>query len=40
MGSVQEELEVEHHLRVEKAHDSLRTFSTVVVGPRVGYPFA
>jgi hypothetical protein len=40
MGSVQEELEAEHHLRVEKARDSLRSYSTVVVGPRVGYPLA
>jgi hypothetical protein len=23
---------------VEKAHDSLRSYSTVVLGPRVGYP--
>jgi hypothetical protein len=37
-GSVQEEQEVEHHLHVEKACDSLRSYSTVVIGPRVGYP--
>jgi hypothetical protein len=38
MGSVQEEPEAEHHLRVEKARDSLRSYSTEVLGPRVGYP--
>jgi hypothetical protein len=37
-GSVQEEPEAEHHLRVEKARDSLRSYSTEVLGPRVGYP--
>jgi hypothetical protein len=37
-GSVQEEPEEEHHLCVEKAHDSLRSYSTVVLGPRVGFP--
>jgi hypothetical protein len=37
-GSVREELEVEHHLHVEKARGSLRSYSTVVLGPRVGYP--
>jgi hypothetical protein len=37
-GSVQEEPEAEHHLRVEKARDSLRSYSTKVVGPRVGFP--
>jgi hypothetical protein len=37
-GSVREELEAEHHLRVEKARDSLRSYSFVVLGPRVGYP--
>jgi hypothetical protein len=36
--SVREEPEVKHHLRVEKARDSLRSYSTVVLGPRVGYP--
>jgi hypothetical protein len=30
--------EAEHHLRVEKARDSLRSYSTVVLGPRVGFP--
>jgi hypothetical protein len=29
--------EAEHHLRVEKAHDSLRSYSTKVLGPRVGF---
>jgi hypothetical protein len=38
VGSVREELEAEHHLHVEKAHGSLRSYSTVVLGPRVGYP--
>jgi hypothetical protein len=37
-GSVQEEPEVEHHLHVDKARSSLRSYSTVVPGPRVGYP--
>jgi hypothetical protein len=39
-GSVREEPEAEHHLRVEKARNSLRSYSTEVLGPRVGYPFA
>jgi hypothetical protein len=38
VGSVREEPKEEHHLRVEKAHGSLRSYSTVVLGPRVGYP--
>jgi hypothetical protein len=38
MGSVREEPEAEHHLYVEKAHDSLRSYSTEVLGPRVGFP--
>jgi hypothetical protein len=38
IGSVREELEVKHHLRVEKARDSLWSYSTKVFGPRVGYP--
>jgi hypothetical protein len=38
-GSVREEPEAEHNLRVEKARDSLRSYSTEVLGPRVGYPF-
>jgi hypothetical protein len=37
-GSIREELEAEHHLRVEKAHVSLRSYSTEVLGPRVGFP--
>jgi hypothetical protein len=37
-GIVREEPEAEHHLRVEKAHDSLRSYSIVVLGPRVGFP--
>jgi hypothetical protein len=37
-GSVREEPKVEHHLRVEKARSSLRSYSTEVIGPRVGYP--
>jgi hypothetical protein len=36
--SVREEPKAEHHLRVEKAHGSLRSYSTVVLGPRVGFP--
>jgi hypothetical protein len=37
-GSVQEEPEEEHHLRVEKACGSLRSYSTEGLGPRVGFP--
>jgi hypothetical protein len=37
-GSVREELEAEHHLRVEKARDSLRSYPTEVLGPHVGFP--
>jgi hypothetical protein len=37
-GSVQEELEAEHHLCVEKAHVSLRSYSIELLGPRVSYP--
>jgi hypothetical protein len=36
-GSVREEPEAEHNLHVEKAHSSLRSYSTVVLGPGVGY---
>jgi hypothetical protein len=36
--SIQEELEAKHHLDVEKARGSLRSYSTEVLGPRVGYP--
>jgi hypothetical protein len=28
----------EHHLHVEKARGSLRSYSTKVLGPRVGFP--
>jgi hypothetical protein len=38
VGSVREELEAEHHLCVKKACGSLRSYSTEVLGPRVGYP--
>jgi hypothetical protein len=37
-GSVQEEPEAEHHLRMKKARGSLRSYSTEVLGPRVGFP--
>ena len=37
-GSVREEPKAEHHLHVEKAHDSLRSYSNEVLGPRVDYP--
>jgi hypothetical protein len=36
-GCVREEPEAEHHFYVEKAHDSLCSYSTVVLGPRVGF---
>jgi hypothetical protein len=36
-GSVREEPEAGHHLRVQKAHDSLWSYSTEVLGPHVGY---
>jgi hypothetical protein len=38
VGSVREKPEVEQHLRVEKAHGSLRSYMTEVIGPRVGFP--
>jgi hypothetical protein len=38
VGSVREEPEAEHHLRMEKARDSLWSYSTEVLGPRVGFP--
>jgi hypothetical protein len=38
VGSVQEEPEAQHHLRVEKARGSLWSYPTMVLGPRVGYP--
>jgi hypothetical protein len=37
-GSIRGEPEAEHHLRVEKARDSLQSYSTEVLGPRVGFP--
>jgi hypothetical protein len=37
-GSVQEMPKVEHHLHVEKARGSLQSYSTVVLGPHMGYP--
>jgi hypothetical protein len=37
-GNVREEPEVEHHLRVEKARGFIRSYSTVVLDSRVGYP--
>ena len=37
-GSVREESEAEQHLRVEKARGSLRSYSTEVLDPHVGYP--
>jgi hypothetical protein len=37
--SVREEPESEHHLDVEKARGSLRSYSAVVLGPHMGYPF-
>jgi hypothetical protein len=40
MGSIREEPEVEHHLCVEKVYDSLRSYSSVVIGPHVGYPLS
>jgi hypothetical protein len=33
-----EEPKAKHYLRVEKARGSLRSYSTVVLGPRVGAP--
>jgi hypothetical protein len=36
--SVREKPEVEHHLREEKVRDSLWSYSSVVLGPRVSYP--
>jgi hypothetical protein len=37
-GSVREESKAKHHLRVENACGSLRSYSTEVLGPCVGYP--
>jgi hypothetical protein len=36
-GSVREELEAGHHLRVEKACGSLRSYSAEVLGARMGF---
>jgi hypothetical protein len=38
VGSIQEEPEVDHHLHVEKARGSLRSYSTMVLVPREDYP--
>jgi hypothetical protein len=35
VGSIREEPKKEHHLSVEKAHSSLQSYSTEVLGPRV-----
>jgi hypothetical protein len=37
-GSVREEPEAEHHLRVEKVRGSLWSYSTEVLGSRMGFP--
>jgi hypothetical protein len=37
-GNIREKPEAEHHLHVEKACGSLRSYSTEVLGPRVGFP--
>jgi hypothetical protein len=37
-GSIREEPETEHHLRVEKARSSLRSYSTEVLGSHMVYP--
>jgi hypothetical protein len=37
VGSIREEPKAEHHLRVEKAQGSLWSYSTEVLGTRVGY---
>jgi hypothetical protein len=36
--SVREESEAEHHLRLEKARGSLRSYLVEVLGPRMGFP--
>jgi hypothetical protein len=36
--SIRGEPKAEHHLRVEKARSSLRSYSIVVLGPRVDFP--
>jgi hypothetical protein len=35
--SVREEPKVKHYLCVEKAHGSLRSYSTMMFGPHMGY---
>jgi hypothetical protein len=35
---VREEPEAKHHLRMEKACGPLRSYSTKVLGPLVGFP--
>jgi hypothetical protein len=37
-GSVRDEPKEEHHLRVEKACDSLWSYSNEVPDPRMGFP--
>jgi hypothetical protein len=37
-GSIREETEAEHHLRVEKVCGSLWSYSIEVLGPRVVFP--
>jgi hypothetical protein len=37
-GSARDEPKAEHHLRVEKARNSLWSYSTEVLSPHVGYP--
>jgi hypothetical protein len=36
-GSVREEPKAEHHLRVEKVCDSLRSYLFMVLGPHMGF---
>jgi hypothetical protein len=40
VGSVRDEPEAENHLRMEKARGSLWSYLSMVLGPRVGLPFA
>jgi hypothetical protein len=37
-GNIREEPEAEHHLHVEKARGSLRSYSIELLGPRMGFP--
>jgi hypothetical protein len=37
-GSIREGLDVKHHLRVEKVRGSLRSYSSMVLSPCMGYP--